>query len=112
MRKAVDMVELDDYLTDLGFAESVRGTEYVREAVQLYADGRRSLSKEIYPAIGAACGTNAANVERCMRFAIWRAWNRGGVDVQERLFGFSVDPDRGCPTNGEFVARLARVCSL
>ena len=111
MGKSVDMVELDDFLLDLGFSESVRGTEYVREAVARYAAGERSLSKEIYPAIGAACGSNAANVERCMRFAIDRAWSRGGVDVQERLFGFSVDPDRGCPTNSEFVARLARVCS-
>ena len=111
MEKTVDMVELDELLLDLGFSESVRGTEYVREAVKMYAAGHRSLSREIYPAIGKACGTNAANVERCVRFAIGRAWSRGGVDAQERLFGFTVDPDRGCPTTSEFVARLARVCS-
>ena len=31
----------------------------------------------------------------------------GDIDYQHKIFGMSIDEDRGKPTNAEFIARLA-----
>jgi two-component system response regulator (stage 0 sporulation protein A) len=47
-------------------------------------------------------------VERCIRHAIESTWSRGDMAALERLFGLSIDPDRGKPTNREFLAMIAQ----
>ena len=34
------------------------------------------------------------------------------MDTLTRYFGNTIDPDRGKPTNGEFIARLANVVNM
>ena len=36
-------------------------------------------------------------------------WSRGDMDILNRYFGNTVSADKGKPTNGEFIARLANV---
>jgi len=35
------------------------------------------------------------------------AWDRGNVDFMNRYFGYTINVDRGKPTNSEFVAMVA-----
>jgi two-component system response regulator (stage 0 sporulation protein A) len=39
-------------------------------------------------------------------------WTRGDVDVLNRYFGNTISPDKGKPTNGEFIARLSNIVRL
>ena len=105
----VNMEKLDEMLLELGHTDSVRGTEYIRCAVELYVRDM-SITKELYPAIAALMDTTGPRVERAIRHSIEAAWMRNTGEVCLRYFGNTVDPNRGKPTNSEYIARLARLC--
>ena len=42
-----------------------------------------------------------------MRTAVESTWLHGNLEAIQQLFGFSVDADRGKPTNAEFLSMLA-----
>ena len=66
----------------------------------------------LYPQLAARFDTTAARVERAIRHLIEVTWSRGDVDVLMRYFGNTVSPDKGKPTNGEFIARLSNIVKL
>lgn len=104
--------KLDAVLLELGHDDFNRGTAFLREAVFRWdQQPKQAMTKELYPAIAKNHGSTASRVERCIRHSIGKAWGRGSQEAQERYFGFSVDPDKGTPTNGEYISRLARVCA-
>ena len=102
-----NMKKLDTIMNELGHQERQIGTYYIREAVAIY-DRARQWTKDMYPALAEAAGSTPSRVERAMRHSIQSAWTRGSIDEQRRLFGYSVDPERGVPCVSEYVARLAR----
>lgn len=105
----IDEVKLDEVLLTLGHDDFTRGTAYIRTGVKLY-EPQMPMSKELYPAVARQHGSTGARVERAMRHAIEKAWSRGSIDEQRRVFGWSVDPEKGRPCVGEYIARLAREC--
>ena len=62
----------------------------------------------LYPQIAAKFDTTASRVERGIRHLIEVTW-RADMDILCGYFGNTVSPDRGKPTNGEFIARIANV---
>lgn len=102
--------KLDEVMLELGHRDNIKGTEYLRIGASIY-DRKASLTRELYPAIAAAANSTASRVERAMRHSINSAWGRGSYEAQRKYFGYSVDPEKGCPTVGEYLARIARVCS-
>lgn len=95
-------------LLRLGVSTKLRGYAYIREAVLLMAkDPRQSITKELYPAVGALCGSTAMQVERSARSAIHAAWQHR--DVSTWQFYFIPDKTGGIPrpTNAAFISRLA-----
>ena len=101
--------KLDAILLELGHDDFSRGTAYLRQAVKMYEPGM-PMTKDLYPGVAKAVGSTGARVERCMRHSIEKAWLRNNLQGQLKYFGWSVDPDRGRPTVGEYVARLAKIC--
>lgn len=101
--------KLDGIMLELGHAENIKGTEYIRIGCALY-ERDMAMTKELYPAIAKAANTTSSRVERAMRHSIASAWSRGSVDAQLKYFGYTVRPDKGAPTVGEYVARMARLC--
>ena len=45
-------------------------------------------------------------------YAIEVAWDRGDIEVLQKLFGYTVSNIKGKPTNSEFIAMLADCLSL
>ena len=45
-------------------------------------------------------------MERSLRLCVESVWTSGQLRSLERFFGHSVDPERGKPTNREFIAML------
>lgn len=64
------------------------------------------VTHRLYPLAARRNGLSAAAVERSLRLLIESTWNRTGAPALERFFGHSVDPERGKPTNKEFLARM------
>lgn len=107
---SINKQKLEEIMLDLGHAENLLGTGYLRHGVELYDQGMRRMTKELYPAIAEMTGSTPTRVERAMRHSIETAWDRGSELTQLQYFGWSVNPDKGAPTVGEYVARMARVC--
>jgi two-component system response regulator (stage 0 sporulation protein A) len=103
--------KMDKMMLELGFPESLRGTQYLREAaVRWTRDPGQRITGELYPALAEAFNATPTQIERCMRHAIERAWQQGNPDAQRRIFGWTYSASMGRPRVGEFVARMARVC--
>lgn len=105
----VDIEKLERVLLELGHTENLRGFDYLMKAVEQWEPGTY-VTKELYPAVAAAFATAPERVERNIRHSIEKAWERNDPEVQRKYFGGSVHPQKGSPTNGEYIARLWRVC--
>ena len=66
----------------------------------------------LYPQLAVIFETTPSRVERAIRHLIEVTWTRGDWDVLNRYFGNTVSAEKGKPTNGEFLARLANVVKL
>ena len=64
------------------------------------------LRGRMYPLVARRHGMTPAAVERSLRILVESTWNRGSLAALERFFGHSVDPEKGKPTNKEFLCRL------
>lgn len=65
------------------------------------------ITKELYPAIAAKCGTKAGRVERCIRNALDTAWAKRDEQVWRMYFPPLPDGTLKKPSNGELLTRLA-----
>lgn len=93
----------------IGFPANIKGFSYVRQAIYFMAEADRpqSMMKEIYPAVAEKFGTTPACVERDIRHGIEVAWTRGSMQYIDEVFGFTVDADKGKPTNAAFIMTIA-----
>ena len=66
-----------------------------------------SVTKVLYPSIAKKYDTTSSRVERAIRHAIEVAWDRGDVDVLSSDFGYTMQSQRGKPTNSEFIAMIS-----
>lgn len=104
-----DEEKLEQIMLELGFPENLLGTRYVRTAVEHYRPGM-SITGELYPTVAAAYNTSPARVERAIRHATTRAFDRAGwCAAPMRYFGNSINPKTGIPMNSELIARLERI---
>lgn len=66
-----------------------------------------SITKTLYPTLATKFKTTPSRVERAIRHAIEVAWNRGQIEVHDKIFGYTVNSNKGKPTNSEFIAMIA-----
>lgn len=94
-------------LNRLSFSIRHKGYDYLRQAVLMMCQQPDiSITKELYPSVGATHGSTAMQVERSIRSAINAAWAQGGEGWSEFL-GAEADGNVCRPSNGAFIARLA-----
>ena len=72
----------------------------------------QDLQHGLYPLIGRKYGLSAAGVERSLRLCVESTWSHGSLAALERFFGSSVDPEKGKPTNREFLCRVQERLTL
>lgn len=99
-----------DRMHEMGVPAHVKGYQYLRDAILMVTEDMNlmgGITKELYPVISAKYDTTPSRVERAIRHAIELAWMRGNVDNMNTYFGYSVDLNRGKPTNSEFIAMIA-----
>ncbi len=101
-----------EILLELGAPDHLAGHPYVVEGILLVVEDRNYISNitfGLYPQLAARFDTTAARVERAIRHLIEVTWLRGDMDILTKYFGNTISLDKGKPTNGEFIARLANV---
>lgn len=103
-------VEVTNLMHKVGIPANISGHQFLREAILRVVEDRgliTGITKELYPDVADKYKTTAAKVERSIRHAIEVCWLRGRVDVLENTFGYTINPERGKPTNSEFIAMVA-----
>ena len=95
------------YLHLIGAASNLKGFNYLKEALQitfLQPVSEISVTKELYPEIAEKFGTTSPRVERGIRHCIERIFDAPNMDIINAVFGYSVSPYKGKPSNSEFIA--------
>lgn len=103
-------VEVTRMIHQMGVPAHVKGYQYLRDAIVSVIQDVALLgavTKELYPSIAKRYQTTPSRVERAIRHAIELAWDRGNVEFMNRFFGYTINVDRGKPTNSEFIAMVA-----
>lgn len=94
----------------IGVPAHIKGYQYLRTAILLTikdSDVINSVTKILYPSVAKKYSTTTSRVERAIRHAIEVAWDRGDVDTLNAYFGYTIQNNRGKPTNSEFIAMIA-----
>lgn len=101
---------ISDIMRQIGVPAHIKGYQYLRTSIMLcVADDEMisSVTKILYPTVAKKYSTTSSRVERAIRHAIEVAWDRGDVDVLSSYFGYTIQSQRGKPTNSEFIAMIA-----
>lgn len=99
-----------DIIHQIGVPAHIKGYHYLREAIVLSvknSDIINSVTKVLYPTVAKKHSTTSSRVERAIRHAIEVAWDRGDIDVLNSYFGYTIQNERGKPTNSEFIAMIS-----
>ena len=110
----VDESDLEAQVTsiihNIGIPAHVKGYKYIRTAILMTVDDNElinAVTKILYPTVAKKYQTTASRVERAIRHAIEIAWDRGDIDTLNSYFGYTIQNNRGKPTNSEFIAMIA-----
>jgi len=102
--------QVTQIIHQIGVPAHIKGYQYLRTAILLTiqdSDIINSVTKVLYPSVAKKYQTTTSRVERAIRHAIEVAWDRGDVDTLNSYFGYTIQNNRGKPTNSEFIAMIA-----
>lgn len=103
-------VAVTNIIHQMGVPAHIKGYQYLRDAILMVIEEVNLLgavTKELYPMIAQKYMTTPSRVERAIRHAIELAWDRGNVEMMNKFFGYTINLERGKPTNSEFIAMVA-----
>jgi len=102
--------QVTNILHRIGVPAHIKGYQYLRTAILMTIEDNdliNSVTKILYPAVAKKYQTTSSRVERAIRHAIEVAWDRGDIEVLNSYFGYTIQNNRGKPTNSEFIAMIA-----
>ncbi len=107
-------IDIESHVTkiihQIGVPAHIKGYQYLRTAILMTvrdSEVINSVTKVLYPSVAKKYQTTTSRVERAIRHAIEVAWDRGDIDTLNSYFGYTIQVDRGKPTNSEFIAMIA-----
>ena len=103
-------VAVTNIIHEMGVPAHIKGYHYLRDAILLVIEDVSLLgavTKELYPMIAHKYQTTPSRVERAIRHAVELAWDRGNVEMMNKFFGYTINLQRGKPTNSEFIAMIS-----
>ena len=95
---------------EVGVPAHIKGYQYLRDGIIMVIedmDVLNQITKQLYPDLAKKHKTTPSRVERAIRHAIEVAWNRGEINTIENIFGYTINANKGKPTNSEFIAMIA-----
>lgn len=95
----------------LNFPTHLDGYRQLCLALPMFAQNPQQLmTKELYPTVARLCGCrDGRSVEHSIRKAIQAAWHQRDNAIWRKYFTFGPRGVIPCPTNKEFICRLAEI---
>lgn len=97
---------------DLKMPISVNGFIYIQDAVEIVLqnpDILHHMISGLYPLIAAHHRANPSSVERCIRTAIEKTFEKGDLHLLQLHFSHACENQTGKPANKEFIGILAEL---
>lgn len=97
-------------LHELGVPAHLSGYGYLRDAICMAVENPLilgNMNKRVYSVIGEKEGKKPANVEKSIRTAIEVSLLRCNPEKLKEYFGYTINSEKGKPTNLEYIAMLA-----
>lgn len=101
---------ISESLHKLCVTPNYNGYMYLREAIKmavLEPINSRGFSTKIYPDIASQFGVTPASIERNIRTAIIKSWEKAPLSDKIDMFGAFSSNSEWHPTNGEFILIIA-----
>ncbi len=102
--------EITEIIHEIGIPAHIKGYLYLRDAIAMVVEEIELLgavTKILYPRIAQKYETTPSRVERAIRHAIEVAWSRNNIETIKKFFGYTINTEKGKPTNSEFIALVA-----
>ena len=103
-------MQVTKIIHQIGIPAHIKGYQYLRAAIIMAIENTdviNAVTKVLYPSVARKYATTTSRVERAIRHAIEVAWDRGDLETLNAYFGYTVQNNRGKPTNSEFIAMIA-----
>lgn len=103
-------IKVTNIIHEIGVPAHIKGYQYLRDGIMMVVNNIEvinQITKQLYPDLAKKYKTTPSRVERAIRHAIEVAWNRGQIETVENIFGYTVNSNKGKPTNSEFIAMIA-----
>jgi two-component system response regulator (stage 0 sporulation protein A) len=107
--------KISEILHKIGIPAHISGYRHIIEAILMVVYDKNRMTKIndlIYQEIANKNKKSKSAVERAMRRAIEIAWERGNLDYINEIFGYTINPQKGKPTNKEFIAMIANKITM
>lgn len=97
----------------MGADKKRNGTKYAVEAVLIYIKHSGNiLFKDIFSKIALKYSTTPSAVERALRTFVESTCQKGDINGIYEVFGNTIDPEKGKPSNAEFISAVAQRYSV
>lgn len=107
--KTDPVIYISNLLLALDISTKHNGFSYLKESILLMAkDPAQSVTKVLYPEVARICGCHKENVERSIRTALDKAWERRDKIKWQQYFPNAEQR----PSNAVFISRLAEAMLL
>ena len=102
--REIDERMVKKLLKEMGVPLNIKGYRYLSSAiVTLSKEKEMKISLGLYPKVAREFATTSSRVERAIRHAVERTFERGNYDVINEVFGTKVSATKGKLTNSEFM---------
>lgn len=101
---------ISEVLLQIGMAANLLGYKFFREAIRIVLidpKAMNDITEKVYRVIAEKYGSTIGRVERNMRHAIEVTWMHGSLEDIDSYFGYTVDANKGKPSNSAFIATIA-----
>lgn len=102
--------QVTQVIHQIGVPAHIKGYQYLRSAIIMAINDTEIINyvtKMLYPSVAKKYQTTSSRVERAIRHAIEVAWDRGDIETLNSYFGYTIQNNRGKPTNSEFIAMIS-----
>lgn len=109
----LDNIALEDTIIDLllemGVPTNLLGYRYLVYAIELVYDDVTYLDQitnRLYVDVAKRFNTKGCRAERAIRHGVEVAFERGNLSTIQNVFSYTIDPNKGKPTNSQFISTV------
>lgn len=106
--------EIYNLLKEIGIEMKHVGYRYIQTAILICIKDPNKLKRvtiELYPTIAEMFQTTPSKVESGIRRTIDKMYDVGNYEKLNRIFGNKISPNKGKPSNSEFIAEIIEYLS-